>query len=114
MAYVVKSNWFEMMIGEDENETEDQDEAVESAPPASDDAEAGETADPDFEEVSIMLLGEEQTRESVEPTNTSEAVESDDYIPYLENISVQVGVLDVCLVLYLLIWIFRQFVRVPR
>lgn len=114
MASLDSCYW--LTLEEENNETENQDEAVETALPTPDGVGVGETADPDFIEVSNMLTGQNRGSETAEPTVTPEAVETEtvDYTTYLENISVQIGVLDVCIVLYLLIWVIKQFVRVPR
>ena len=114
MEFLAQNYWFEVDL--DEEETELSGEGVESQDPAADAADPTETPDPDFVEVSEMLREGTETA-SPEPSQTPTAspeIESIDYVPYLENISIQLGVIDIVLVLFLLIFVIKQFVRVPR
>ena len=114
METLVESNWYTVM--EETEETENTGETVEGEDQASGDADPAETVDPDFQEVSEILRESETAspKPSETPVSSPETVESIDYIPYFENISVQLGVIDIVLVLALLIFVIKQFVRVPR
>ena len=114
MEVVVKSYWYTL----EPIETEAPGETVEDQDQAPGGADPVETVDPDFTKVSEILREGNETA-SPSPSETpspSPAAETEiiDYVPYLENISIQLGVIDIVLVLALLIFVIRQFVRVPR
>ena len=84
---------------------------------------ADPTPDADFLEVSEMIQEGEISRDETEEekkggevkNGSSEQSETvSDVIPYLENISVQLGVIDLVIVLLLLLYVIKQFIRVPR
>jgi len=114
MAVLVKSYWFEVTP----EPTEIPGEGVEVSPTP--DGVETSTPDPDFVEVSEFLKNESspspdsqnENKETESKATETEALE--EYTSRLDNISIQVGVIDVCLVLSLLISIIRQFIRVPR
>lgn len=86
--------------------------------------------DPDFLEVSNLIIQnqnneenilKEEEKEEVKESESrgSESVEGSDYdiadvISNMENLSIQLGVIDVVLVLSLLLSILKNFIRVPK
>ena len=127
MAVLAACYWFEV-------EPFSTDEPGETAEPTGEPLPIGSapgwaddpTMDEDFKEVSEMIKeGEISSTENEEEVKKGEETKNDntdtqsnetvsDVIPYLENISLQLGVIDLVLVLCLLLFIVRQFIRVPR
>lgn len=127
MEILVKSYWSSLTFIEDPVNLEGQDpeELTEGSQLPNGSGTPEPTIDPDFEEVSNMILENDSNEIKEEKSNNletskeeekndSRSVESSDVVPYLENISIQLGVIDIVIVLCLLLYIFKQFIRVPR
>lgn len=127
MEILVKSYWSSLTLTEDPINLEGQDpeEITEGSQLPIGSGTPEPTIDPDFEEVSNMILENDLNEIKEEKSNILEtskedekndtrSVDSSEIIPYLENLSVQLGVIDVVVILCLLLYIFKQFIRVPR
>lgn len=127
MEILVEGYWASLILTEDPVDLEGQDpeENTEGSQLPNGSGTPEPTIDPDFEEVYNMILEENSNEIKEEKSNTSETSkgevendtrsgESSEIIPYLENISLQLGVIDIVVVLCLLLYIFKQFIRVPR
>lgn len=127
MEILVKSYWSSLTLTEDPVNLDGQDpeEVTEGSRLPNGSGTPEPTLDPDFQEVSNMILENDSNEIKEEKSNNSEtskeeekndtrSVDSSEIIPYLESISIQLGVIDIVVVLCLLLYIFKQFIRVPR
>lgn len=116
MEFLVEGYWLEVVGEGEETETEGHGSEVPGVETSPDGDDPAETADPDFVSVSEMLRSgvTPSPSPSASPDSTAASSEVVDYVPYLENISIQLGVIDMVLVLALLIFVIKQFVRIPR